>query len=69
MNFFYFQGYESEDEEEKYGIEGLIDELTNLTIDLLKSRNIKNALKNELQTFLLCIKGYCLLPYNSVLLL
>lgn len=59
-------GYESDDQEEKYGIEGLIAELTDLTIDILENRSILQALKNDLTTFLLCIKGYCLMPNNSI---
>ena len=62
----YDRGIESEEEGEIFGIEGLIIELTDLTIDLLKNKSILQSLKSDLQTFLLCIKGYCLLPHTSM---
>jgi len=65
-NHFYSRGYESDEEEEKYGIEGLILELVDFSIDLLKRRNVMEALKSVLLTFLLCIKGYCLMPHHSI---
>jgi hypothetical protein len=67
-NHIYSRGYESDEEEEKYGIEGLIVELVDFSIDLLKRRNVMEALRSVLLTFLLCIKGYCLLPHHSILL-
>jgi len=67
-NHIYTRGYESDDEEEKYGVEGLIVELVDFSIDLLKRRNIMEALKSVLLTFLLCIKGYCLMPNHSITL-
>ena len=67
-NHIYEHGYESEDDEEISGMEGLILELIDFTVDLLKRNSIITALKPALFTFLLCIKGYLLLPYNSLLL-
>ena len=67
-NHIYEHGYESEDDEEINGMEGLILELIDFTVDLLKRNSIITALKPALFTFLLCIKGYLLLPYNSLLL-
>ena len=65
-NYLYERGIESDEEGEIYGVEGLIAELTDLTIDLLKNKSILLAIKGFLQTFLLCIKGYCLLPHTSL---
>ena len=65
-NHDYSRGYESEDEDEKYGLEGLILELFEFTIDLIKRDGVKENLKEMLITFLLSVKGYCLLPYNSI---
>ena len=67
-NHIYEHGYESDDDEEINGMEGLILELIDFTVDLLKRNSIITALKPALFTFLLCIKGYLLLPYNSLLL-
>ena len=67
-NHIYDHGYESDDDEETNGMEGLILELIDFTVDLLKRNSIITALKPALFTFLLCIKGYLLLPYNSLLL-
>ena len=50
-NHIYEHGYESDDDEETSGMEGVID-----------------ALRPALFTFLLCIKGYLLLPHNSIVL-
>ena len=65
---FYTRGYESDDNEECYGLEGLISELINFSVDLLKRNNIFIYVKNLLLTFLLCIKGYCFIPHNSIIL-
>ena len=67
-NHIYEHGYESDDDDEINGMEGLIMELIDFTVDLLKRNSIITALKPALFTFLLCIKGYLLLPYNSILL-
>jgi hypothetical protein len=67
-NHNYIRGYESDEEEEKYGIEGLILELVDFSIDLLKRKNVMEGLKGVLLTFLLCIKGYTLLPNQSLAL-
>ena len=67
-NHIYEHGYESDDDEEINGMEGLIIELIDFTIDLLKRNSVINALRPVLFTFLLCIKGYLLMPYNSILL-
>ena len=65
-NHIYQHGYESDDDEEINGMEGLIMELIDFTVDLLKRSAIITALKPALFTFLLCIKGYLLLSYNSI---
>ena len=67
-NHIYEHGYESDDDEEINGMEGLIMELIDFTVDLLKRNSIITALKPALYTFLLCIKGYLLLPHNSIML-
>lgn len=67
-NHLYTRGYESDDEEDKYGVDGLILELVDFAIDLLKRKNVMEALRDVLLTFLLCIKGYTLLPHQSILL-
>jgi hypothetical protein len=67
-NHIYNRGYESDEEEEKYGLEGLILELIDFAVDLLTRKNVMQALKSALSTFLLTIKGYCLLPYTSIIL-
>ena len=67
-NHIYEHGYESDDEEETNGMEGLIMELIDFTVDLLKRNAVIEALRPALFTFLLCIKGYLLLPYNSIIL-
>lgn len=65
-NYNYNRGYESDEEDENYGLEGLILELIDFAVDLLKRRGVMDALRENLLTFLLCVKGYCLMPYNSV---
>jgi hypothetical protein len=67
-NHEYTRGYESEEEDEKYGIEGLILELVDFSVDLLKRKAVLEALRANLLTFLLTIKGYCLMPHNSIML-
>ena len=67
-NHIYEHGYESDDDEEINGMEGLIIELIDFTIDLLKRNSVIDMLRPVLFTFLLCIKGYLLMPYNSILL-
>lgn len=67
-NHVYTRGYESDDEDEIYGMEGLIIELIDFAIDLLKRKNVMEALQNVLLTFLLCVKGYLLMPHNSLIL-
>ena len=67
-NHIYEHGYESDDEEEINGMEGLIMELIDFTVDLLKRNSVIEALRPALFTFLLCIKGYLLLPHNSIVL-
>jgi len=59
-------GYDSDDEDEKYGIEGLIFEIVDFAIDLFKRNGVKEVIHNGLSNFLLCIKGYCLMPKKSV---
>ena len=67
-NHIYDHGYESDDDEETNGMEGLIMELIDFTVDLLKRNSVIEALRPALFTFLLCIKGYLLLPHNSIVL-
>ena len=67
-NHIYEHGYESNDEEEELGMHGLILELIDFAIDLLKRNSVIEALKPALYTFLLCIKGYLLMPHNSIML-
>ena len=67
-NHIYEHGYESDDDEETSGMEGLIMELIDFTVDLLKRNSVIDALRPALFTFLLCIKGYLLLPHNSIVL-
>ena len=67
-NHTYEHGYESDDDEETSGMEGLIMELIDFTVDLLKRNSVIDALRPALFTFLLCIKGYLLLPHNSIVL-
>ena len=67
-NHIYEHGYESDDDEETSGMEGLIMELIDFTVDLLKRNSVIAALRPALFTFLLCIKGYLLLPHNSIVL-
>ena len=67
-NHMYEHGYESDDDEETSGMEGLIMELIDFTVDLLKRNSVIDALRPALFTFLLCIKGYLLLPHNSIVL-
>ena len=67
-NHLYEHGYESDDDEEIDGMEGLIMELIDFTVDLLKRNSVIEALRPALFTFLLCIKGYLLLPHNSIVL-
>ena len=67
-NHIYDHGYESDDDEEINGMEGLIMELIDFTVDLLKRNSVIEALRPALFTFLLCIKGYLLLPHNSIIL-
>ena len=67
-NHIYEHGYESDDDEELNGMEGLIMELIDFAIDLFQRNSVIEALKPVLFTFLLCIKGYLLMPHNSILL-
>jgi hypothetical protein len=41
-------------------------EIIDFAIDLFKRNGVKEAIQPQLCSFLLCIKGYCLMPYNSV---
>lgn len=62
----YSRGYDSDDEEEIYGIEGLVQELIDLAIDLLKRQGVMEALQDYMLTLFLCLKGYCLMPNQSM---
>ena len=53
-NHIYEHGYESDDDEEIEGMEGLIMELIDFTVDLLKRNSVIEALRPALFTFLLC---------------
>ena len=65
-NHLYKRGYESDDEDEKYHVEGLVLELIDFAVDLLKRKGVMETLRNMLLTFLLCIKGYCMMPKNLI---
>lgn len=65
-NHIYSRGYESDEEDEKYNVEGLILELIDFAVDLLKRKGVMETLRNMLLTFLLCIKGYCMMPKNLI---
>lgn len=65
-NHSYTRGYESDDEDEIYNMEGLIVELIDFAFDLLKRKGVMETLKSMLLTFLLCVKGYCLMPDNTI---
>lgn len=65
-NHNYTRGYESEDEEESYGLEGLCLELIDLAIDLLERENVVKAVGDQLITLLLCLKGYSLMSNQTV---
>jgi hypothetical protein len=65
-NHLYTRGYESDDEDEKYNVEGLILELIDFAVDLLKRKGVMETLRNMLLTFLLCIKGYCMMQKNVI---
>ena len=62
----YLRGYESDDEEEIYNLEGLVLELIDFAVDLLKRKGVMETLKSMLLTFLLCIKGYCMMTHKSI---
>lgn len=64
----YTRGYESDDEEEVYGIEGLVQELIDLAIDLLKRHGVMEALQDHMLTLLLCLKNYSLMSNQTVML-
>lgn len=64
----YTRGYESEDEEESYGIEGFVIELIDFAVDLLKRRGMMEALQDHMLTLFLCLKGYCLMPHQTMVL-
>ncbi len=67
-NHIYKHWYKSDDDEELNGIEGIIMKLIDFFIDLFQRNSLIETLKPELFTFLLCIKGYLLIPHNSILL-
>jgi len=62
----YQHGYESEDDDEKSNLEGLVLELIDFAVDLLKRKGVMENLRSMLLTFLLCVKGYCMLPQNAI---
>ena len=65
-NHLYKRGYESDKEDEVYGLQGLVLELIDYANDLLKREEILNASVETLPMFLLCIKGYTLMPHEMV---
>lgn len=67
-NYDYTRGYESDEEEEIYGIEGFVMELIDFAVDLLKRRGIMEALQDYMLTLFLCLKSYCLMPHQTMLL-
>lgn len=64
----YTRGYESDDDEEVYGIEGFVTELIDFAIDLLKRPGMIEALQDNMLTLFLCLKGYCLMPHSTYIL-
>jgi len=62
----YTRGYESDDDEEIYGIEGFVMELIDFAVDLLKRKGMMEALQDHMLTLFLCLKGYCLMPYQTM---
>lgn len=64
----YIRGYESEDEEEIYGIEGFVTELIDFAVDLLKRNGMMEALQDHMLTLFLCLKGYCLMSHQNMIL-
>lgn len=60
-NHNYSRGYESDDEEETYGLEGLIKELIKFLMISLENNQVKKKLKSYLPVFLPCIKNYCII--------
>lgn len=64
----YTRGYESEDEEEIYGIEGFVTELIDFAVDLLKRNGMMEALQDHMLTLFLCLKGYCLMSHQNMIL-
>ena len=64
----YTRGYESDDEEEVYGMEGFIMELIDFAVDLLKRNGVVLLLQDNLLTLFLCLKCYCLMPQNNYIL-
>lgn len=66
--FEYSRGYESESEDEIFGIEGFILELIDLTVDLLKRQGMMEALQDHMLTLFLCLKSYSLLKHEHIIL-
>jgi|JI10StandDraft_1071094.scaffolds.fasta_scaffold368781_2 hypothetical protein len=66
--FEYSRGYESESEDEVFGIEGFILELIDLTVDLLKRQGMMEALQDHMLTLFLCLKSYSLLKHEHIIL-
>lgn len=66
-NHNYSRGYESENEDEKYGLEGLIMELLTYLTYLFENDKNKKKFKSEYFIFLLCIKNFCILSNQTIL--
>lgn len=66
QNHNYSRGYESEDEEETYGLEGLLKELIKFLTISLENNQVKKKLKSYLPVFLLLIKNYSIMPNETL---
>ena len=64
-NHNYSRGYESDDEEETYGLEGLVKELIKFLIVSLENNQVMKKLKNYLPMFLISIKNYCIITNET----
>ncbi len=65
-NHNYSRGYESDEEEETYGLEGLIKELMKFLKNSLENNQVKKKLKSFLPAFLICIKNYCIMSNETI---
>lgn len=62
----YSRGYESDDEEETNGLEGLLKELIKFLTISLENTHVMKKVKNYLPLFLLSVKNYCMISNEIV---